>query len=114
MPSFKFDGFVGATLVTNSRKLAGQDHRCSDNFHFHSIKQGKNIRWEIEGGDSANITFDVKEDISGRTDPTIYKSLKNGDINALPKGDSIYIANVKQNGSEIAKNYSLKITVSVV
>ncbi|MGR3976706.1 hypothetical protein FW754_03275 [Acinetobacter sp. 1207_04] len=115
MPGFKFDGFIQATLETNSRKLEGQNHRCSYNYHFLSLKQGKKLKWNIEGGSNLNITFDVQEDLSGRSDRVIFTSIKDGDIKLMPeKTDSIYIANLKQNGKEIDKDYPIKITVTAV
>ena len=114
MPGYKFDGFVEVKLVTNSRKLKDQSHRCSDNYHFHSIKQGGRIRWNIEGGSQLNISFNVKEDIKAGIDKEIFKGLKDGSETNMPAGDSIYIADVKQNGEDIKDSHLIKIIVTVI
>lgn len=114
MPSYKFSQFTQIAFNTHSKKIQGQEHRCSDNYHFHYLAQGGKILWEIQGGDVANISFAVKEDLKMAKDPVIFKGLVNGSVTEMPEGDSIYIADVKQNGQDIPNDYLIKITVTKV
>ncbi len=86
----------------------------SYNYHFHSIKQGGRIRWNIEGGSQLNISFNVKEDIKAGIDKEIFKGLKDGSETNMPAGDSIYIADVKQNGEDIKDSHLLNYSCFLI
>lgn len=114
MPSYEFAKFDAVTITSNSKLLSGQQHRCSKNYHFHELKGGQKIKWSIVGGSQLGISFAVKEDKTAATDPVIFTNIVDGSETDIPKGDSIYIADVKQNGQSVHEDFNIQITVSVL
>jgi hypothetical protein len=78
-----------ACVTSESRPQSGQRNRSSGNFSTQGC--AASLRWTAP----VPIVFDVKQDRSGRSDPTPFSGLTNGVVTVNPNQRSLYIANPK-------------------
>jgi len=88
--------FIG-TLLSDYRKLSGQDHRSSWGDLAVRALGDPTLTLEVDG--SSSITFDIMKDVSGGTDPVILKGAKSGSSFKAKDGDAYYIANPANAGN---------------
>ncbi|OAB41433.1 DeoR family transcriptional regulator [Paenibacillus glacialis] len=85
-----------ASIRSEKSPLSGQSHRSSGNFSTEVLPTGtKRLLWEVVGGgvDPYDITFDVKKDVSGGSDPTELSGVISGNTSKVINARSLYIAN---------------------
>jgi hypothetical protein len=85
-----------ARVISNPQPSKGQQHRSSANFSTESMPAGTQyVSFTVDGsGNDDGVFFDVMEDISMHSDPTIYYNQSNGSRSSnVTKYSSLYIAN---------------------
>jgi hypothetical protein len=92
--------FIG-TLVSDYRKLSGQDHRSSWGDLAIRALGDPTVTLQVEG--SSGVSFDIMKDVSGGTDPVILKGAKNGSTFKAKDGDAYYVANPANAGNTTFK-----------
>ncbi len=78
-----------ACVTSESRPQRGQKNRSSGNFSTQGCSAS--LKWTSP----TPIVFDVKQDRTGRSDPTTFSGLTNGVVTVNPNQRSLYIANPK-------------------
>jgi hypothetical protein len=89
-----------AAGVSQSTPLSGQKHRSGNNFDIDRAPSGtKTVTMQITGNVNVNtIIFDVMEDKSMASDPTIVKGAKNGTSFPYKGYTDLYLANPLNSG----------------
>ncbi|MCC5643149.1 hypothetical protein LC607_09380 [Nostoc sp. CHAB 5824] len=78
-----------ACVTSESRPQSGQRNRSSGNFSTQGC--AASLKWTAP----IPIVFDVKQDVSGGSDPTPFSGLTNDVVTVNPNQRSLYIANPK-------------------
>ena len=91
-PAPAFAQSTCACVTSESRPQAGQTARSSGNFSTQGC--AASLRWTAP----TPIVFDVKQDVSGGTDPTPFSGLTNDVVTVNPNQRSLYIANPRNAG----------------
>ncbi len=78
------------SVVSEDSPQKGQDHRSSPNFSTKKLTEGSQLTWTSSEKDAV---FDVKEDKSLASDPTIFTGLSNGAVTDFVSKSGLYIAN---------------------
>lgn len=85
-----------ASVISQAKPQDGQKNRSSVNFSTQSIPTGtKYLSFEVTGTTNNDaVFFNVMEDKTAASDPTIYHNVSNGyRTNNVQKYSSLYIAN---------------------
>ena len=91
-----------AAVVSLPTPQPGQRHRSSGNFSTDNAASGaKRFIFKVINNPNADrISFDVMEDKSGATDPTIWKDEYSGNSVPVERKRDLYIANPKGAGDQ--------------
>lgn len=82
-----------ATLQSASSPLAGQSNRSSwANMSYRALPDGTVFTLTVSGG-SAGVSFNIMQDVSGGSDPTVVKGATNGSEVRLDSNKAYYISN---------------------
>ena len=79
------------SVVSEPAPQNGQKHRSSNHFSTKSLDDGSALTWTCPDG----VVFDVKQDKTLATDPTVFSGLTNGSTTELVHKSDLYIANPK-------------------
>lgn len=84
-----------ASVRSEGQPQSGQKHRSSGNFSTDDAPDGYNsFEWQVsETEQPGNVKFDVMEDKTASSDPTIWSQLTNGSSTDVQKKRRLYIAN---------------------
>ena len=96
----------------------GQKNRSSNNFPSFSIPSGtSNLQWNVSlqgSGEVTQLRFNVMQDVSGGSDPTLLSDMSAGEtapVGSFESGGSYYIANPTNNISGDDFGTSFVVTV---
>jgi hypothetical protein len=82
-----------ASVTSEPKPSEGQKNRWSGNFSTQNCS-GSRLKWNCPAG----IVFNVMKDVSGGTDPVIFRDITNGTVTDMNQDRSLYIANPRNAG----------------
>lgn len=114
MPAYQFDKFLAVKMKSQSKPLSGQSNRSSDNYDLRELKKGSKLFWRCPN----NMAFNVMEDRSLATDPTVFSFVTNGATTDFPSesaASGLYIAKpMIRSGFPVTEDFTFEIVVTVV